>query len=112
MALSKSSKTAAIIAAVNTNKQNVPSPQQQQQQNNGSSSATDKTASSSSALVVSEEEVRKYLARKPMTTKELLHKFRTKTMSKEELCQRLKTILDKINAKMIEKDGINYLSLP
>jgi hypothetical protein len=50
-----------------------------------------------------------------MTTKELLHKFRSKTqnaISNQELCQRLKTILDKINAKMIEKDGINYLSLP
>ena len=52
--------------------------------------------------------------RKPMTTKELLHKFRAKTqnsMSNEQLLDKLKTILDKLNAKMIEKNGVKYLSI-
>lgn len=73
------------------------------------------TPSAASALGVTEEEVRRYLSRKPMTTKELFHKFRSKTqntMSKEELFQALKIILDKLKCKMIEQNGCNYLSLP
>ena len=94
---SKAQRTAAIIAAVQAkSSQPAPSPAPKE----------------TSALT--EEEVRRYLSRKPMTTKELLHKFRGKTqdkMSKEELCQNLKTILDKLNAKICEKNGVKYLSL-
>ena len=113
--LSKSSKTAAIIAAVNTKQQ------QQQQQQKTVASAVSSVASTATVTqrqinsILNEEEVRKYLSRKQMTTKELLHKFRNKTkdiISNTELCQLLKTILDKMNAKMVERDGINYLSLP
>ncbi|RNA22931.1 general transcription factor IIF subunit 1 [Brachionus plicatilis] len=93
----KASKTAAIIAAVQAKSGNV---------------AVPAPAPETSALT--EEEVRRYLSRKPMTTKELLHKFRGKTqdkMSKEQLCQSLKTILDRLNAKIFEKNGVKYLSL-
>jgi len=49
-----------------------------------------------------------------MTTKELLHKFRSKTqnaMSNEELLVKLKTILDKLSAKIVEKNGVKYLTI-
>ena len=82
-----------------------------------SSSSSSATSAPASAGVagVSEEEVRRYLSRKPMTTKELFHKFRSKTqtsLSKEELFQALKDILDKLKCKMIEQNGNNYLVLP
>lgn len=94
---SKASKTAAIIAAV--------------QAKSGQTAAPTPPPESTA---LTEEEVRRYLSRKPMTTKELLHKFRGKTqnkMSKEQLCQSLKTILDRLNAKIFEKNGVKYLSL-
>ena len=53
-----------------------------------------------------------------MTSKELLHKFRSKTqssqnkMTNEQLVEGLRVILDKLKAKMIEQNGVKYLTLP
>lgn len=100
---SKASKTAAIIAAVQA--------KSGQTTSSGSAAAP---VSAAEGSVLTDEEVRRYLSRKPMTTKELLHKFRGKTQdkkSKEQLCQNLKIILDRLNAKIFEKNGVKYLSL-
>lgn len=50
-----------------------------------------------------------------MTSKELLQKFKSKTqntMTNQQLLDSLRAILDKLKAKMIEKNGVKYLSLP
>ena len=112
---SKSTKTAAIIAAANKNKSSPAA--------NTAAAATSSTSPpspsalttpSGAASMLTEEEVRRYLSRKPMTTKELLHKFRSKTqnsMTNEELLVKLKTILDKLSAKIVEKNGVKYLTI-
>ncbi|CAF0713631.1 unnamed protein product [Brachionus calyciflorus] len=100
---SKASKTAAILAAV------------QAKSGSSSQAAAPSPVQKTEGLVLNDETVKRYLARKPMTTKELLHKFRGKTqdkMTNEELCQKLKTILDKLGVIIFEKNGVKYLSLP
>lgn len=106
---SKSTKTAAIIAAATANKQ---------ASNGAAAASVTKSADKSDSSVLNEEEVRRYLARKPMTSKELLHKFRGKNqtsqnkLSNQELVEKLRVILDKLKAKMIEQNGVKYLTLP
>ena len=59
--------------------------------------------------------VKRYLSRKPMSSKELLQKFKSKaqsTMTNEQIVQSLRTILDRLKPKMNEKNGVKYLSLP
>ena len=47
-----------------------------------------------------------------MTIKELLHKLKGKTqLDNDQLVKSLKIILDKLKAKMIEQNGVKYLSL-
>ncbi|XP_059081020.1 general transcription factor IIF subunit 1-like [Tigriopus californicus] len=60
-----------------------------------------------------EEDVRRYLARKQMTTTELLKKFKTKKtgLSKEELMQQLVEALRKINPQKKKVKGVMYLFL-
>ena len=60
-----------------------------------------------------EEEVRKYLARKPMTTKEILKKVTSKKsgMNKEEIMPMLVNALKRINPHKHKVKGIMYLSL-
>jgi transcription initiation factor TFIIF subunit alpha len=100
---SKSSKTAAILAAANS------------QQAKTSQSKPNDAAPLSDSLASIEEKVRKYLSRKPMSTKELLHKLlpdksQDKTKNQEVL-NGLKVVLEKLNPKMTEKNGVKYLSL-
>jgi transcription initiation factor TFIIF subunit alpha len=109
---SKSTKTAAIIAAANKNKSSPAAAASTSSTSPPSPSAL--TTPSGAASMLTEEEVRRYLSRKPMTTKELLHKFRSKTqnsMTNEELLVKLKTILDKLSAKIVEKNGVKYLTI-
>ncbi len=109
---SKSAKTAAILAAVQQQSTTGNSNNNTGSTNNPASKPSSATSANTSGIT--EEEVRRYLARKPMTTTELFHKFRSKTqntMSKEEIFQALKVILDKIKFKIIEQNGVKYLSL-
>ena len=77
------------------------------------------TASSSSSAATSsteamfEEDVRRYLARKPMTTTEILKKIRVKKtgIPKEELMPLLVSALKRINPHKQKVKGIMYLSL-
>ena len=94
----KSSKTAAIIAAATAAKPSTTQP-----------------VPAKSNSIITEEEVRRYLSRKSMTSKELLQKFKGKTqntMSNPQLVESLRVILDKLKCKMIDQNGVKYLSLP
>lgn len=111
---SKSNKTAAIIAAANANQASNGKSAQLTPSGSKSGKEGDKQDSS----VLTEDEVRRYLSRKPMTSKELLHKFRGKSqssqnkMTNQQLVESLRIILDKLKAKMIEQNGVKYLTLP
>lgn len=114
--LSKSSKTAAVIAAAAAATAASKGPSSSGTTTTAAATTTSSAPSTSSAStsLLNEEEVKRYLSRRPMTTKELLHKFRSKTqntMTNQQLIQNLKIILDKLNAKMIEQNGVKYLSL-
>jgi hypothetical protein len=62
-----------------------------------------------------EEKVRKYLSRKSMSTKELLHKLlpdKSQDKAKnQEVLNGLKVVLEKLNPKITEKNGVKFLSL-
>lgn len=113
---SKSTKTAAIIAAAAAANSKQAGNNKTQSSSTATKSSTMADKSDSSSLT--EDEVRRYLSRKPMTSKELLHKFRGKTqsaqnkMSNQQLVESLRIILDKLKAKMIEQNGVKYLTLP
>lgn len=67
----------------------------------------------SSDTGINEDAVRKYLARKPMTTTELLQKFKTKKtgLSSEQLVNIMTQILKKINPVKQTVKGKMYLSI-
>lgn len=69
---------------------------------------TDKSEGSN----LTEENVWRYLARKPISTKELIAKFKSKKsgLNKQEMVYKLSSILKKI-AKQFMKDGKNYFVL-
>merc|ERR1712012_1352177 len=62
---------------------------------------------------ISEEAVRRYLKRRPMTTTDLLKKFRSKKtgIQNAQLVQLLANILKKINPHKHKVEGVTYLSL-
>lgn len=62
---------------------------------------------------VNEESVRRYLSRKPMTTTELLQKFKSKRtgLSSEQLVHHIAQILKKINPVKQTIKGKMYLSI-
>lgn len=62
---------------------------------------------------VTEEAVRRYLARKPMTTTELLTKFKSKRtgVSSERLVETMTQILKRINPVKQNINGKMYLSI-
>merc|ERR1719430_984651 len=62
---------------------------------------------------ISEEAVRRYLKRRPMTTTDLLKKFRSKKtgIQNAQLVQLLANILKKINPHKQKVKGVTYLSL-
>merc|ERR1719383_456178 len=62
---------------------------------------------------ISEEAVRRYLKRRPMTTTDLLKKFRSKRtgIQNAQLVQLLAHILKKINPHKQKTKGVTYLSL-
>ena len=71
------------------------------------------TTSSGNVDASIEEDVRRYLARKQMTTTELLKKFKSKKtgLSKDELMQQLVEALRKINPQKKKSKGVMYLYL-
>ena len=74
------------------------------------------SGSSSSAAFgdITEEDVRRYLKRRPMTTTDLLKKFKSKKQglkNNNELVQHLANILKKINPHKQKSKGTVYLSL-
>ncbi len=70
-------------------------------------------AAVSSAEAAFEEDVRRYLARKPMTATEILKKFRSKNtgIDKDQLVQMLGRVLKRINPHRQRTKGTMYLSL-
>jgi hypothetical protein len=81
-----------------------------------SSSTSLKTSQSAASFLPHEDEVRKYLQRKPMTTKEILIKLKKRsTVSKEKLFENLSAVLKKLTdsklLKFEEVNGVKYLSL-
>merc|ERR1719508_274446 len=62
---------------------------------------------------ITEEAVRRYLKRRPMTTTDLLKKFRSKKTGilNAQLVQLLANILKKINPHKQKVKGVTYLSL-
>lgn len=62
---------------------------------------------------ITEDAVRKYLMRKPMTTTELLQKFKSKKtgLSSEQLVNIMTQILKKINPTKQTLKGKMYLSI-
>ena len=79
----------------------------------GGSGPSNPAPAPGSAEAQFEEEVRKYLARKPMTTKEILKKVTSKKsgMAKEEIMPMLVNALKRINPHKHKVKGIMYLSL-
>merc|ERR1711915_696896 len=76
----------------------------------GSSSAS---SSSTAFGEITEEAVRRYLKRRPMTTTDLLKKFKAKKSgaNANELVQHLANVLKKINPHKQKSQGTVYLSL-
>ncbi|XP_060078155.1 general transcription factor IIF subunit 1-like [Ylistrum balloti] len=70
-------------------------------------------AHGSSSGGITEESIRRYLMRKPMTTKELLHKFKSKRvdMTKDAMMSAIATLLKKISPKKEMVKNVMYLSL-
>lgn len=68
---------------------------------------------SSSTEGITEESVRRYLLRKPMTTTELLQKFKSKKtgMSSEKLVNTIAQILKRLNPEKQTIKGKLYLSI-
>ena len=60
---------------------------------------------------ITEDSVRRYLMRKPMTTKELLIKFRNTGLSKEQRVTQLAQILKKLNPDKKKIQDQLYLSI-
>jgi transcription initiation factor TFIIF subunit alpha len=113
MYLSKSNKTAAVIAAAEAAKAKAAAKVSSTDEA-ASSSKPESSTTSNTTLILNENEVKRYLLRKPMTCKELVQKFRSKTqntMTNQQLMERLHTILEKLNAKTIDMNGFKYLSL-
>ena len=72
------------------------------------------SGSSSGFGDITEEDVRRYLKRRPMTTTDLLKKFKSKKQGQKnnnELVQHLANILKKINPHKQKSKGTVYLSL-
>lgn len=76
-------------------------------------SAASAASSSSANEGVNEESVRRYLSRKPMTTTELLQKFKSKRtgLTSEQLVPHIAQILKKINPVKQTIKGKMYLSI-
>jgi len=79
----------------------------------GSSSSGGGGVAATSTEAMFEEDVRRYLARKPMTTTEILKKIKSRktTIPKEELMPLLVSALKRINPHKQKSKGIMYLSL-
>jgi len=78
-----------------------------------SASGSSSSAAATSTEAMFEEDVRRYLARKPMTTTEILKKIKSRKtgIPKEELMPLLVSALKRINPHKQKVKGIMYLSL-
>ncbi|XP_032221967.2 general transcription factor IIF subunit 1 isoform X2 [Nematostella vectensis] len=79
----------------------------------GPSSGTSTPTPGEDGQAITEESIRRYLARKPMTTKDLLQKFKTKRtgLTNEQTVQLIATILKRIQPEQKTIKGKMYLSL-
>ena len=68
---------------------------------------------SSDGQAITEDAIRKYLSHKPMTTYDLVRKFKTKKtgLTKEQTLKAIATILQKIQYTQEKIDGKLYLSI-
>jgi len=108
----KAEKRKAMVAnLLDPNASNEPSSKKSRLDQFGSSSGA--PISSAVNEAISEEAVRKYLTRRPMTTTDLLKKFRSKKtgIQNAQLVQLLAQILKKINPHKQKIKGTTYLSL-
>merc|ERR1712002_1133449 len=86
-------------------------------ESNAKKSRLEQSAGSSGSIAgtesITEEAVRRYLKRRPMTTTDLLKKFRSKKtgIMNAQLVQLLANILKKINPHKQKVKGVTYLSL-
>ena len=78
-----------------------------------SSNAATPVPSGEESHGITEEAVRRYLTRKPMTTKDLLQKFKTKRtgLTKEQTVQLIASILRKVKPEQTTIKNTMYLSL-
>ena len=81
--------------------------------NSGSGSASNTPTPGDNGNTITEDSVRRYLARKPMTTKDLLQKFKSKKtgLTNEQTVQLIATILKKIQPEQNKIKGKLYLSI-
>lgn len=103
--MNKSLKTAAALAAASKSHLT---------QSASVANTSAAAASASSNNPISESEVRKYLERRPMTTRELYQKFRSKTqetLSKDDLLKYLTAVLNKLDTNIVVKNNEKYLEL-
>lgn len=108
----KAEKRKAMVAnLLDPNASNEPSSKKSRLDQFGSSSGAPMSSAVNEAI--SEEAVRKYLTRRPMTTTDLLKKFRSKKtgIQNAQLVQLLAQILKKINPHKQKIKGTTYLSL-
>ena len=111
---SKKDKKKSIVSTP----QKRPLEQQQQQQDvegvGSSGTPPSKKAKAESTSTITEEEVRRYLSRKPITSKELLKKFTSKKtgIDKSQVPEMLSRIIKRMsNVEERRIDGKFYLSL-
>lgn len=109
--LEKAEKRKAMVANILDPNMDGPSAKKSRLDQFGSSSGGSSAVSGNEAI--SEEAVRRYLKRRPMTTIDLLKKFRSKKtgLQNAQLVQLLAHILKKINPHKQKVKGVTYLSL-
>lgn len=107
----KAEKRKAMVANILDPNMEGPSAKKSRLETFGSSAGGGASVSGNEAI--SEEDVRRYLNRRPMTTIDLLKKFRSKRTGLEnaQLVQLLANILKKINPHKQKVKGVTYLSL-
>jgi len=109
--LDKDQKRKAMVAnLLDPNASNEPNAKKSRLEQFGSAGSSGSIAGTEA---ITEEAVRRYLKRRPMTTTDLLKKFRSKKTGilNAQLVQLLANILKKINPHKQKVKGVTYLSL-
>ena len=83
------------------------------QSNSGTSTPTPSVGGEDSSVGITDEAVRRYLTRKPMTTKDLLQKFKTKKtgLTNKQTIELIAAIVKRLKPEQKTIKGKMYLSL-